>query len=162
MKTLEKAARKISEILASAGVVVSLITVAFTLINILSRIFYHSIEGATELIGLSLIFTIGWGLAYTEFKGKNIRLDAVVEKLPKKVQQIIESVDSFFYLGIFTIMTVASFIFGLMKWKTVQESIPIVNIPAIPFRICLAIGFAALCFVIFVKLLKSIKEVTHK
>jgi TRAP-type C4-dicarboxylate transport system permease small subunit len=162
MKTLEKISKKLSELLASGGVVIGILTIVFTIVNILSRIVFQSIEGATEAIGLSLIFTIGWGLAYTEFKGKNIRLDALVEKFPKKAQQIIEVINGFLYLGIFAIMTIAGYLFAMMKWQTVQETIPILNIPALPFRICLTIGFAVLCFVIFVKLVKSIREVMHK
>jgi TRAP-type C4-dicarboxylate transport system permease small subunit len=157
MKTFEKITKKLSEGMAAAGVVIALLTVVFTLVNILMRTFIQSIIGATELIGLSLIFTIGWGLAYTEFKGKNIRLD--VEKFPKKIQAIIDSINGIFTLGVFALMTVGSFIFGITKWKTIQESIPILNIPALPFRICLALGFAVLCLVIFLKLLQSIQEI---
>jgi TRAP-type C4-dicarboxylate transport system permease small subunit len=160
--TFETITRKISTVLASTGAIIALLIIAFTITNIMVRFFYQSIEGSTAIIGLSLVFIICWGLAHTEMVHSNIQVDALLERLPKRTQAVIDSITGLLSLGIFSLLTWGSAMYAWEEWISIHESIPVINVPAFPFRFALVLGFAVLCLAVLLHMLEKLVEVFKK
>jgi TRAP-type C4-dicarboxylate transport system permease small subunit len=114
-----------------------------TVANSIGRSFLNSpISGTTEICAYMLLMIIGLGIGAAAFERKHIKVDLVMDHLPKKAQLVID-----------TAMLILTFIMlGIMTWANARQAIIIptrytaaIGIPDTPFKWVFAVGWGLCC-----------------
>lgn len=127
--------------------------------NILLRAIFNSpILGTIDYVTFLTSVMIGLSLAYCAVNNGHIAVDFVMQHLPLKVQSSID-----------TITGLSSMVFwGLCAWQTCAYAgrmvatgvvSPTTQTPVYPFIYLLAFGLLALCLVLLVKAVESLRKV---
>lgn len=152
----------ISRVLGIISIVFLLAMMLLTVSDVVLRKFFNSpIFGSVELIEIMMVITGFLGLAWCALKGGHIKVDLIVESMPRRWQGII---DSFIYILSFGICII-------LAWRSISESnfiremnntTPSLDIPLFPFYYVLTAGFTMLSLTILVLLVKSVKKALKK
>jgi TRAP-type C4-dicarboxylate transport system permease small subunit len=110
--------------------------------NIIGRSFLHSpVNGTTEISAFMLLMIIGLGLGAAAFERRHIKVDLVMDHLPKKAQFVID-----------TAMLLLTFIMlGIMTWANGRQALvptrytAAIGIPDTPFKWVFAVGWGLCC-----------------
>jgi TRAP-type C4-dicarboxylate transport system permease small subunit len=139
---------------AGALVVMMVITTA----NIVLRVIYRPILGAPEIVTHGLIVLASLGLIDAVFGRRNISVDLLTSRLPRKARAVIGVLTGLLSLGVFSVMAWQGF---LVAWEKLikGEYEPILGFPVVPFRWLVAICLAILCVVFLRDLFQSAEEV---
>ncbi len=130
--------------------------------NVLLReLFKKPVLGTYEYVGFLTAALIGLAIAYCALKDFHIAVGFMLEKFSPRIQRVVE---------IFT--GLISFIFlAFSSWHIIDyagsmiasgEVSPTTRTPFYPFIYVVAIGFIALCMVVFLKLTESIRKVVKE
>ena len=156
--------RNISRTMAAVGAAAFGAMMIIVVIDVVGRRFFkHPLTGATELIGILLVIGASWGMGYCQFLQMNIRIDVLFVKFPRMLQAICSAV------AYIICATVA----GLVAWRAfvkteeyivvkIGTTTDILDMPLWPFLAMMATGFALLCFVFLVQLIKSIQQAAKR
>ena len=126
---------------------------------ILRAIFNSPILGTIDYVGFLAALAIGLALAYCAVQNAHIAVDFVVERLPHKLQAIVDSLINIIALGFW----------GLVSWKMFEYArslaasgvvSPTTQTPFHPFVYLVSLGLFVLCLVLLVRLIDSIKRMT--
>ena len=111
------------------------------------------------MIGLLLVCAGTWGLAYCQMEKGHINVTVLLDRFPLRVQAIVHSVA--YLVGLVG--------FSLICWRTllltkryISEKGHItdtLHIPYYPFTLMMAIGAGMLALILFVDLVRSVREV---
>ncbi len=127
-----------------------------TCADVILRIFRRPIPGTYEIVGLLGAVLVSFSLAYTSMQRGHIAVDFLVQKLPKKIQVLIECINS---------LTCAIF-FGLIAWQSmayakdlqeVGEVSMTLQIPIHPFVYGIALGCGMLSMVLIMRFIELVK-----
>ena len=125
--------------------------------NIIGRsLFNFSILGTYELVGFLTATVVGLSLARCAVENSHIAIEFVLERFGLKTQRLLEiifSIPSFLFLGF---ATYSLFIYGLRIARTGEVS-PTTQMLFYPFIYLVAIGFAMLTLVVFLRFLKTVQ-----
>jgi TRAP-type C4-dicarboxylate transport system permease small subunit len=121
-------------------------------------VFDHPILGTYELVGFITAMAVGLALAYCAFQDAHIAVGFIIDRLPQRVQSIIDTVVH----GVsFIFWASAVWYFGkfaqAMKIKGLVS--PSAEIPVYPFIYLVALGLSGLCLVLLFKFLVSFREI---
>jgi TRAP-type C4-dicarboxylate transport system permease small subunit len=124
-------------------------------------VFNRPIPGSYELIEYLMAVLIPLSVALCAEKGEHVGVDLVVEKLSRRARGRVEAVT----------LSVTVLLCGVMAWqcaKAVPESYAsglksaVLQIPAYPTVVAVAVGAAALTLFVLVHFLQRLKEVFSK
>lgn len=127
-----------------------------TCADVILRIFRRPIPGTYEIVGLLGSVLVSFSLAYTSMQRGHIAVDFLVQKFPKKIQALIECINS---------LTCAIF-FGLIAWQSmayakdlqeVGEVSMTLQIPIHPFVYGIALGCGMLSMVLIMRFIGLVK-----
>lgn len=81
------------------GLVFLSLMMCLTAVDVIGRyIFNRPITGALELTEFMMAVVVAFGLSYTQVKKGHVNVDVVTSKLPKKVQEVINSITCLLFL----------------------------------------------------------------
>lgn len=139
-------------------VVVMLLVVISILLRVL---FNRPILGTYEYVAYLTAVAIGLALAHCAVQNGHIAVSFVVEKLPGKIQAAVD-----------VVMNIISLLFwSLCVWQVGKYAntmavsgvvSPTTQMPFYPFIYLVAFGLLALCLVLLVKAVESLKKVAFK
>ena len=130
---------------------------ALILLNIITRkLFNLPIMGTVELVGLLTVTGIGFSLARCELNNGNVSMSILTDKLPLKMQQIIEVIVSLISLLFWVLVAWKALIYAGSSFKSGWVS-STASLPIYPFIFILFFNVLCLCFVITLKLMYSFK-----
>ena len=133
---------------------------ALVLTNIIMRnIFRLPILGTVEIVGLLIATGLGFALANCEMKNGNIAMDVVTEKLPPRVQKIIEIVTCSISLCFWAIVAWRIFVYAITSCINGRVT-PTVSIPIFPFIFILGLNVCFLCAALAYKLIRAAGEIS--
>ncbi|MHB1407485.1 MAG: TRAP transporter small permease [Desulfitobacteriaceae bacterium] len=124
--------------------------------NALIRIFYLPFPGTTELVGWLAAITTSFALGYTQMNKGNVALDMVTNKLPLRVQKILE--------GIFALFTAV--FFGMAGWKIVGYGFTLkdsgylsetLRLAYYPFLFVVSLGFLGLTLTLLLEFIRFLE-----
>ncbi len=155
MKKVEKLVTKVScffDNLAGLGIVLAMLLVV---VNVPLRAINRPIQGVYEYAGFIMAVIIAFALAYCAVQNGHIAIEFLIEKLPVKLQKII---NTFFgtILFFFIVFAGIQMIDYARKSALSGEVSPTAHIPIYPFIFMVAIGLFALSLVEFIKLIKGV------
>jgi len=130
--------------------------------NVMGRGFFGTpVKGTVDIVGLLGAVIIGWAIAYTQSLKGHIRIDLLVQRLPPRLQCIVDSVIDLISLALF----------GLISWQTilftdanfeVGELSEVLRLPITLFSAVVATGCLALTLVLLLDLIKSVSKAVRK
>jgi TRAP-type C4-dicarboxylate transport system permease small subunit len=144
---------KLNGVSAAALIFIMLLTCA----DVVMRLFGSPIPGTYELVGYFGSLIISFGMARTSIERGQIAVNLLVDKLPPRVQILIEGVGSI----------AASALFGLLAWQSQIYARDILEtgdvsltlgMPTWPFVLGLATGSGMLSLVLFLDALRQLKR----
>lgn len=147
----------LSKIMGIIAIIVLVAMMLFTVLDIFLRAFFNSpIMGDVEIIEMSMVCVGFFGLAWCAMRGMHIKVDLIVAFLPKRVQEIINSVNYIFGFGLCFLFAWRGLLEGLAN-RDMNALTNILNAPLFPLFWIVALGYAALCLAILVLLVRSFK-----
>ncbi|MCR4420578.1 MAG: TRAP transporter small permease [Clostridia bacterium] len=118
--------------------------VLLVFVNVVGRYLLNlPVPGAVELIQLGMAVVVGLGFGYCAIEHRNVRVDLLMERLPRRVQEVVDSVTC--CLSIVTACLLAWQI-GVQGYELIRAGRASVelHIPFYPFYLILAVGWGVL------------------
>jgi TRAP-type C4-dicarboxylate transport system permease small subunit len=150
-----KILRLIAKAADHGGALVLFLMMMLTVVNIIGRNFFGSpLSGTTEICSFMLLLIIALGIGAAAFERRHIKVDLIMDRLPKKVQ-----------LNIDIVMLILTFIYlGLMTWAAARQGLlptrytAAIGIPDTPFKWIFAIGWGLCCLGSLSVLIETLRE----
>ncbi len=114
-------------------------------------IFKHPINGSDELVGLLLLCVAACAFSYTQKEKRHIRIDVIIDHIPRKLQLGFNVFNSLITLGMLSVITWQMFIAArkfVLNLQSGSAASEVLGIPWYPFLIILVIGFGVFTLVI--------------
>jgi TRAP-type C4-dicarboxylate transport system permease small subunit len=153
----------ISKILAAVSAVSLVVMMVVSVWDVAGRYFFlRPLEGASEIVGLSLIVASILGVAYCELLKGQIRVTILTDLLKRKPKEIFNIIA---YL--ISIMAVGLIVQGSLEklretFVDVRAISDTASIPYWPFALLMFIGFAWMVIILVIELVKSVREVIKR
>ncbi len=155
METFDRFVHSLSKYcdhMAKAGVVAMMLIVAA---NIILRVVWHPINGTYDYVSFIGAVLVAFALAYTAIQKGHIEIEMLMERFPKRVQEVTASIMSILSLGFFVLVTWQSVLFANDMWRTGDTTMTAL-LPYYPYIYAIAFGSALLSLVILNNLIKSL------
>lgn len=121
---------------------------------LLRVVFSRGILGAEELVSLMQVIIVFFALAYTASQKGHIGVDLVYDRLPKRVQPVINSTISFICMVLCLLTAWQTFKHGKEIWGSSLTTV-VLKIPIFPFEFLTAFGFLLTALIFLMDFLKS-------
>ncbi len=143
LKAIWKVANPMSRWLNYGGAGFLFVLMVLVMAHVIGRyIFSFPVPGSVELIELLMVLVVFLGFAECAVQRGNVSVDLFVDRLPKKVQAVIDTVTCFFSIGIVSLITWQSAVQAKALWQSGHVS-GVLHIPHYPFAILMVLGWAA-------------------
>ena len=128
-----------------------------TLIDVIgSKGFQWPLPGSTEITGVLQVVAIAGGLAFSKIDGRQIRVEFLIDWLPRRRKASLEVFISILGLGLFVVAGWMTCKYGLRLLGSGTETL-LLGIPLYPFALWIAFCCIPMCCVIIIELLNSIE-----
>lgn len=142
MKTIHKILMGIANFLSACSTLIITAMMLLIVVDVVMRAFFNMpITGSVEITQMLMAGTI-LGFAKSCLGNDNLKVDVVMEHMPRTVQYVVDVVTSILCIGIC----------GLLCWRTVANGLyslekglsylTLPQVPKWPFILLLAVGFA--------------------
>lgn len=150
-----------------AAIAASIVLVAMMLLTVGDVVgrycFNRPIRGTWEVVGLLLVCAGTWGWGYCQMSKGHIRVDIILERLPRWAQRIITSLSYLIGFVGFSLVSWRLFVMAKSYYSLTRGGVTeILHIPYYPFIVALGISAGLLALTVLIHLLQSIFEVAHK
>ena len=129
--------------------------------NIVGRPLGTSIFGTLDFVGFINAVLVAFALAYCAIHKGHIQVEMLVQRLPERVQSIIDIFTNVLSLGIFAVITWQCLLLAIDKLVGNEVSITAL-VPFHYYIFAVAFGCALLCMVILINLIKSVLKVVNR
>jgi TRAP-type C4-dicarboxylate transport system permease small subunit len=155
---------RISSVMAAIGAVIFAGMMIITVIDVVGRKFFlHPLQGAVEIVGLTLVIGGTFGIGYAQLIKMHIRINIITDRFPRRLQSA---------LWAFT-CAVGMVGSGLIAWKAFVKThdlyttvlgskTDILALPLWPIIAAMGFGFAWAAFVFLVDLVRTVNEVVKQ
>lgn len=156
---LSEAIFQLSRTINIAGLVVLVLMTLLIVAGVIGRYyFYRPITSSLEILEFMMAILVALGLAYTAVRKGHISIGLVISRFPSRVQAVVNSITSFFCLGVFATITWQAILHAeSLKLEAVTSQM--LSIPVYPFPYVLAFGGAILCLVFIRNLFEHLAKV---
>jgi TRAP-type transport system small permease protein len=162
LQRFESFVRSFSKWFIAPGILLILASLLMTFIDILSSKFFNlPVRGSIELTGLSQALIIASATAATQLSRQHIRVEILTQRLPKKVQAVLNSLISLILLCLFIGIIYQLVANGLEAQKVGQYTSDLY----IPIQIIIYLTALMLvpgCFVFLLEFFQSAREVNKR
>lgn len=153
--------RPISVVLQGVGAGVLTVMMLLTASDVTLRQFKFPIMGTDDITAFLMAILVSFGLAYCAVRKGHVRVELIVERLPIRVQAIIDTVTTFLSLGLCTLITWQGFVNMVSVYNSGATSWTL-NIITFPFAGVVAFGFAWFTLVLLADFLNAIVRVVKQ
>ncbi len=155
MHILEKMIVKVSYGLDSLAGLILAATALLVVANILGRtLLQRSILGTYEMVGFLTAAVVGLALARCAVENSHIAIDFILDRLPARLQRLIDLVLGFPVFLFLILATYNLLIYGARIAQSGEVS-PTTKLIFYPFIYLVALGLLALALVVMLKLVRS-------
>ena len=150
--------RPISVVLQGVGAGVLTVMMLLTASDVTLRQFKSPLMGTIDITEFLMAILVSFGLAYCAIRKGHVKVDLIVERLPRRVQAIIDTVTTLLSLGLCILITWQSFVNMVSVYNSGATSWTL-NITVFPFAGLVAFGFAWFTLVLLADFLNAIVRV---
>jgi TRAP-type C4-dicarboxylate transport system permease small subunit len=122
-----------------------------------SKVFKWPLPGSTEMISVIQVIAIAGGLAFSMIDGRHIRVEFLLEWLPKRGRAVLDVFSDLLGLGLFAVTGWMTYEHGLSFFNSGTKTF-LLGIPLSPFAFWIAIGCIPMVCVIIIELVASIER----
>ena len=161
MGKFEKGIARLSQRFDQIAQVALAIMMMVVVANILLRAVWQSIPGTYEIAGYLGAIVIGFALAHCAVKGRFVAINILVERLPRRIQDIIGIIIGILSFGLFA---VGAWYCGRLAtdiWLAGEVS-PTMRFPFFPLVYALAFCCLLLSLVLLMNVIKLFIQVTKR
>jgi TRAP-type C4-dicarboxylate transport system permease small subunit len=159
LNQLDKFTRGFSGSLEWVGVIGLLLMFLVNFIDVVgAKLFVWPLPGSVEIISFSQIVAIAPAIAFTLILGRQIRVEFIIDRFPKRIRAAITSISSFLSLILFVLILWQSYLYGVSLQKA-GEIGSTSHLPFYPFAYVIALCSIPVCLVFLIEVLKSLNEV---
>ena len=143
------------------GIIGLMLMMLITVVDVAGRIFLNEpLQGSYEMVQYSMVVAVFFCFGHIQVVGGNISVEVVVDRLPVKVQDIIELITTIISIGLFAFVTYAS-ILQVQQVQRTGSASGVLSIPDWPFAAVLAFGYFILTLVLISDLMMLIIDLRH-
>ena len=158
MQGVIKVIHRITYYVSLVGMVFLLLMMLLTVADVIGRSIFNSpVTGTYEITAYMLVIIVLFGIAYTEQRGGNIRVELFSEKLPALGQLILYAIFTLMALCYFAFVVWQGWLEGFVGMR-VGTSSDILHIPAYPFQFIIPFGAFLICLELALNLIPSEKR----
>jgi len=128
-------------------------------INAISRFLWASIPGTLEVVESLMGVVAVMMLAYTQAEKGHIGVELVLQRLPGRVQKVVNSITLLLALVLAVFLAKENWKMGLDAWKIRDFATTYPHVPLYPGKLVVSVGISLLCLQIVVDWLRSIKKI---
>ena len=147
-----------------AGIAAIVLTAMMFLILtdvVLRYVFNSPITGSYEIIQYMMAILISFAIVYCAYKRSHVSVDIVFDQLPPKPQSIVACLGSLIVLILFILIAWENVLY-IKETYDQRLTSTILYIPTYPFVASVAVGFVAICLVMFIEFLHALHGVVKK
>lgn len=154
MKIITNLSRWMSYISMSMVALMTFLTVIDVTGRYLSKWFAWAspVTGTPELTKLMMVITVFFGLSWCAVSNKHLKVDILMNRFPRKVQFIVDTITMVAVLAMFAVITWQSF----LEAGSVVAVTSLLQLPLSPFYWLMAIGLAMFCLSVVVLIIRSV------
>jgi TRAP-type C4-dicarboxylate transport system permease small subunit len=144
LKRVNELVIRISDILNSFSCAALALLVGLVTINVIARALFSSpIEGIYDYSGFLTIIIIGGGLAYCSIQNDHIELSFIVEKMNRKLQDIVMALTRIISFILLSVYTYSLFALATRLLRANEVSVTTKT------PMCIFVYITAVCFLVF-------------
>lgn len=122
---------------------------------VLRKTISRSILGTVEVTEFMMVVLVFFGLAQTEILNGHVKVDLVMRRFGDRVQGVVDAITQFICFLLFGTATWATLVYS-STMRASKEVTQDLWIPKYPFLYVVAVGWALLGLVLFIKLLMAL------
>lgn len=126
-----------------------------------AKLFRWPLPGGIEVVYLLQVIAIAGALAFAKIDGRHIRVEFLIDRLPKRGRAFFNSLTSFLGLGLFILLGWESYEYS-QAFRSVGEVSTTAQIPLYPFTLWITLCCIPICLVLLTDLVSSLVEVVKK
>jgi TRAP-type C4-dicarboxylate transport system permease small subunit len=155
LSKFEKFNRRLSEWLEWIGIAGILLIAAITCIDVVgAKVFHWRLFGAIDMVMLFQTVAIAFATSMTLILGRHIQVDLFINRLPRRVQAMIDIIALLLGLGLFILIIWQLCILGY-SFQTSGEYSATARIPYYPFAYGIALAIIPVGLVYLQRLINS-------
>jgi TRAP-type C4-dicarboxylate transport system permease small subunit len=161
MTRLGRGARAVSRGFNAVACLAVICMMMLTCADVVLRLFGHPILGTYEMIGFLGAVVVSFSLAYTSLEKGHVSVEILVEKLPERLQAVIDAFGALASLILFALVAWQSALYALDLKRSGEVSMTL-QMPVYPFLLGIAAGCALLTLVLIFEMFRSIKRMVQR
>jgi TRAP-type C4-dicarboxylate transport system permease small subunit len=147
-----------------AGIAAGVLTAMMFLIMtdvVLRYVFNSPITGSYEIIQYMMAVLISFAVVYCAYKRGHVSVDIVFDQLPPKPRSIVACLGSLIVLILFIFIAWQNVAY-IKETYDQRLTSTILYIPTFPFVAAVAVGFVAICLVMFIEFFSALRGAVKK
>jgi TRAP-type C4-dicarboxylate transport system permease small subunit len=148
----------VSMIIAIGCMIASMLLIVATIVV---RLLGSSVQGTYELTQFFILVVIAYALVLTTLKKGHVIVDMVVSRLSQLRRGILVSFTLFLGIG-FWAMTLWASVESVVESALLEEKTFVLGIPFLPFRCILVLALFAICSVLLIDLIKTLRQLDKR
>lgn len=160
---IEAVAFRVSKIMALIAAGFLSLMMLLTVIDVFGRYFFNSpLNGAWEMIGLSLVCAGTWALAYCQSEKGHVNVTVLLYRFSPRMEAVVLCVGYLLGLVVFSIISWGALTRAHKYYLEKGHYTDILHIPYFPFLLIMAIGIGMLALLLLLDLIHAIGKVVRK
>ncbi|MBN1662000.1 MAG: TRAP transporter small permease [Deltaproteobacteria bacterium] len=138
-----------------------IVMMVLTCADVILRLFGRPILGTYEMIGFLGSVVVSFSLAYTSLEKGHVSVEIFVERLPERLQLLIDAVGALIGSILFAVVAWQSAVYALDLKHSGEVSMTL-QMPVYPFLLGMAAGCGMLCLVLISEMLRSTRRMVQR
>lgn len=158
MKTVEKILMGIANVLSVCSTVIVAAMMLLVVVDVLMRTFFNSpITGSIEITQMMMTGMI-LGFAKSCLGNDNLKVDVLMERMPRNVQYIVDVIVSILSIGVCVLLTWRGFANSMYFYEKNMVYVTLASVPKWIFAVILSVGFGGGVVGLILRLFKLSRE----
>jgi len=159
---IEEFNRSLSAWFEWVGLAALLIMMFITCIDVIgAKLFLKPVFGSIDIVMLSQLVAISFGLAFSLLLGRHVQVEFFVPRLPRRAQAVTDSIVFLLGLILFILVIWRLCAYGY-SLQTGEEVTATARIPLAPFAYGIALACIPVCMVFFLEFINSLIRLVEK
>ena len=151
--------RKVNRVLGYVASSFLILLMMITVVDVFMRYFFNSpVTGTTEISQLMMIIIVFPALGWAAIDRAHIRVDLLINQVPKRPKAIVNSITFLIALGIYTIIAWRSF----LESAVVNRQTSLIHLPFAPFYWIMSVSLAIFCLAILALIIEEIGKAVKR
>lgn len=140
-----------TEVLIWIGYIALAAIVLIVFTDVSGRYFLNKpLPGAVELVELTMAILGGFAIMYTAVKGGHIAIDLLTTRFPKKIQRLIQIIDSLLGAIIWVFFAYRLFVYAISLERSSQVT-SVLRISPVPFLLAIVVALSLTFLILLIE-----------